>query len=420
MDLLRRPLLRQAGGIAYALTSVLLSVYALRLLSPYLSNDALWASFAETAVPLVQSFNDALALSASNVSFNLLDRSVARWHRTRPSQVLVSAIYARKVLFEDMSVPLAAISALRTYDVSRLSYLMTGYCYVDLARRWSLAHTDRRMQRCAERYTDNGAVYLEAILRNVEFDEWYASNAASFDASIGNGVATSPGGDAWLASLHNDTWRPLPDELRVWTDAGIKAFTLQYANRIRTGINEGIGVANALGLAHTLSLKTIPSADMGTFWTTSYLFAGLQTDWNALPFNTSLVRSTPNFFGFSYPNVLEDYNVGSPMSALHRVLHDDLGPFASVDLYWVPVPAALLASVHAVHVAVGSSPVDAALNAIPDTTLHPTPTKWLALDHETRFLGGSPFCTFGMPLPFVQESFGFDDACASQIPLAVL
>ncbi|OQR88249.1 hypothetical protein ACHHYP_07019 [Achlya hypogyna] len=417
-----RDTLYQGGGIVYAVVSVALSWYALQLLSPYLSNDCFWPSFSSTALVLIQSFNDRLTLTGTNHSFDLVDPSLAQWRSTQVVSNMIGPVYARKVLFKDLSSPSMAIVSLRTLDVARLPYLMTGYCWADLGRLWSLAHTTLRASRCSQHYTSNGAVYLEAILRNVAFLTWMQYVGAQFNTTIAEPIATLANGRSWLDGLYSHSWESLETELVLWEAVGIRQFLLQYANRVQTGITETIAVDNALGIVHALTLKALPTVARGTFWTTSYLFAGLQTDWNALTANQSLVRNASTFFGATNPLQLEVYNVGAPISVLNKALHDQLGELASIDLFWIPVPQSLIATVRGFHTAVAtalqqSSTLDKDLQAILSMPLHPTPRRWQCAN--CTFYGGNPMCTFGAPMSFVQEAFAFDDACGAETQLTV-
>ncbi|EQC38786.1 hypothetical protein SDRG_03745 [Saprolegnia diclina VS20] len=419
----RLDLVRERLGALYFLGSVALSLLALSAMQPYLENDYLWPSFATSLVStaLVQIFNAQLSLMAANATFDLLNPINVVLLPSR--DVRIGAAYARRIVHEELKAPADAIASLRSYDVADLTYLMSGYCWADLRQRYSLAHTAVRATRCATRYGANGAVYLEAILRNVNFAVWYDAFGSQFDLHIAQPIAKDfADGPAWVEALHAHAPLAILDEVDVWSSYQIWIFQLQYANRVQTGLLETIGIGNALGQTPRLALKTIPSVRRGSFWTTIYLFAGLQTDFASLQPNQSLVRNSSAFFGHSHPNQLEDYNNGVPLNLISTVLHAELGQLTSIDLMWLPVPSPLRAAVQDFHVAVqtalASNPAfPTLLAALPTLTMTLTPEPWKELSY--RFYGGNPMCSFGAPLPFVQESFGFDDVCAAQRPLTL-
>ncbi|KDO29551.1 hypothetical protein SPRG_05507 [Saprolegnia parasitica CBS 223.65] len=417
-------LVRKRLGPLYFLGSVALSLLALSVMQPYLENDYLWPSFASSLVPtaLVQAFNTQLSLMAANATFDLLDPSMTVLLPSR-DVLSVGPAYARRIVHEELTAPAHAIASLRSYDVAGLTYLMSGYCWADLRQRYSLAHTSLRETRCASHYAKNGAVYLEAVLRNVNFAVWYDAFGSQFDMYIARPIQSDfNDGRAWVVSLHAHAPLAIPDEVAVWASHQISIFQLQYANRVQTGLLETIGIGNALGQSPRLSLKAVPSVRRGSFWTTIYLFAGLQTDFASLQPNQSLVRNTSEFFGHSNPNQLEEYNNGVPLNLISSVLHAELGQLTSIDVMWLPVPPPLRIAVQSFHTAVQSAVASnpafpALLAAMSTVTVTLTPELWQGPNY--RFYGGSPLCSFGAPLAIAQESFGFDDVCAAQRPLAL-
>ncbi|KDO21687.1 hypothetical protein SPRG_13025, partial [Saprolegnia parasitica CBS 223.65] len=74
----------------------------------------------------------------------------------------VSPVYPRYLVYQELTSIPTALPNLRRMDPGYLNYMITPYCWVDFHRRWSIAHTSKRLARCLLSDIDNGAVYLEA------------------------------------------------------------------------------------------------------------------------------------------------------------------------------------------------------------------------------------------------------------------
>ncbi|EQC25499.1 hypothetical protein SDRG_16623 [Saprolegnia diclina VS20] len=401
-------------GLGYALATVSLSIYALQLLQTYLENDLIWPQFRALALQpvLVDAFNLHLTLLPSTAHFELLASALA----VPSSGAPVFATYPRLALYTD-SLPLTdVVIGLRQVGAGAVTHMMAQYCYVDLRRRWELAHTAQRQARCAEKHATNAAVHLEAVLRNIDMPAWLGLYAGFFLPLIGDAV--SP---AFVQALVNHTWAPVEDEARLWSAHGYEVFVLNWANLRQLGLVETIRVENELGAITTLHIKAIAPVDRYALWTSHAMFASFENDLGnfLLGPNMSLVRNAPNWYGYILPFAMEIYSLPYPLNTLNQALHDHLGSLGSVDLWMLRPPPSLLAYVaayqhHLQNAKQASSDVATALDAFETTVLHPTPRAWQSTD--LVFLGGNPMCAFGAPCSFVQESFGFDDTCATQRP----
>ncbi|KDO30840.1 hypothetical protein SPRG_04741 [Saprolegnia parasitica CBS 223.65] len=211
------------------------------------------------------------------------------------------------------------------------------------------------------------------------------------------------------------------DEVRVWSNAGLSYFVLQYANQYQIGLQEDIQIQNALGYVWPHRLKSVASIHRGTLWTCDYMFPSLQTNLNVPGGNQSLVQNASTFFGLANTNLMENSAVAYPLPPSFQAVHNQIGPMATIDVLWVPIPSELYTTVQVfrslllAHLA-SDIALAPALDAIGTVELHPTPLKWQ--DPALLFYGGNPTCGFGVGLTFVQESFGFDDSCGTQKALA--
>ncbi|EQC29837.1 hypothetical protein SDRG_12384 [Saprolegnia diclina VS20] len=415
--------LLDALGFLYLLCAVGLATGVLTIYGAYLENNLFWPSFLSSgmASAVTDLFNLELARTSSVASLDLTSIVLPQRY-PRTSALHISASYAREVLLTERTDDLAAaIVSIRELAPAEVTFTMTQYCWVDLDKRWALAHTFRRQARCEARYGTNAAVHLEAFLRNTDLPAWLVLYEQFFDAMIIDAISVTPAGASWLPLLVAEPWASVIDETKVWTDAGCSTFTLCWSNLRQVGLAETIGVVSAAGVTTTLHIKTIAPVNRYALWSTLSMYGAFENDMGNfyLGVNDSLVTNSPTFFGHTLPQAIEMYNVPYPLNGINQALHDHLGSLGSVDLWMLRPPPSLLAYVaafqhHLQNAKQASSDVATALDAFETTVLHPTPRAWQSTD--LVFLGGNPMCAFGAPYSFVQESFGFDDTCATQRP----
>ncbi|EQC25011.1 hypothetical protein SDRG_17103 [Saprolegnia diclina VS20] len=371
-----------------------------------LDNEFFWVRFLSNGMSsaLEHALNTQLSLLTNNASrtIDLLEPSAGY---AASDVVGVHPAYACFIMYQE------------------LARLEGGvYCWVDLDRRWALAYTQQRQERCRDRYVRNGAMYMETILRNMDFNAWSATTQGSFQQRIGDGVAESPDGPAFLTYLATHQMLQVEREVQFWSDAGLDSFVLQYTNLNQLGLEESIDVTNALGATSSLRIKSIAQKNRATVWFTLSMTLTLMYGFGALSHNESLVRNASTFFGHTTPNAIEVYNVGTPLNRFQQAVHDQLGPLCNTDLLWVPVPAEVLRTVQtfrsSVLAALAFSPAFAtAYDALTSMTLHPTPRQWR--DPSLTFFGGNPTCLSSAGYSFVHESYGFDDGCMAPMPLTL-
>ncbi|OQR90404.1 hypothetical protein ACHHYP_05550 [Achlya hypogyna] len=409
-------------GLGYVSISLALGIYSLAVEQPYLVNDFFWTHFVSANVPtaLANAFNTQLALTThSSVALDLLAPSSGVSFADVSG---VSVAYPRLLMYQELTTLDVAVVGLRNLEPVYVVSMVAQYCWVDFERRWAMAHTYQRQVRCRDRYATNAAVYMESVLRNVDFNAWVASTQGHFTEGIATGIAEASDGQAFLDYLATHTMADVPSEIRFWQSRGLETFVLQYANAFQIGLEEYIQIENALGWTNLLRIKTISSRHRGTQWTTDYMYAGLLNDFSALSGNQSLVQNASTFFGLTNDNAMEEYNVCTPLSAIYQAVHDQIGQLANIDLLWVPLPIGLADAIRRFRAAVlttmETDPHFAvAFAAVGIYALHPTPAPWQ--NASLLFYGGNPMCGANTGLPFVQESFGFDDACATQSALSV-
>ncbi|KDO34555.1 hypothetical protein SPRG_00618 [Saprolegnia parasitica CBS 223.65] len=308
-------------GIGYLVVSMGLSCYSLYLFAPYMANDFFWRDFDATTVStaLAAAFRTQLLGNASRHSFDLMAFEngvpLAQYDARGNTRV-----FTRMLLYDKLTTVQDGINGLRRLETRLVTNLMTAYCWVDLQQRWALAHSAARQERCVARYTANGAVYLEATLRNIQLRDWLDLNGARFNFAIADAVAASIDGQRWLSSLMAHEWVSVPDEVDLWASFHVTRYELQYANRVATGIQDTVDVTNAMGQVRSLVIGSSPTRAREAGWTTGNLVGTFEYDLQALGHNQSLVRNATTFFGSSDPLLLVEFNYGvpTPYEVLYR------------------------------------------------------------------------------------------------------
>ncbi|OQR90126.1 hypothetical protein ACHHYP_20236 [Achlya hypogyna] len=320
--------LLEGAGIVYLVASLFSSYYCLVLFAPYLDNNFFWPDFDSSSSAMTSVVNSHLADVPPPSSIVVPHAYVV----TSPLGT-ENPIYPRLVLHTDLTTVEAGIANLRRLDTSLVLYLMTSYCWADLDRRWSLAHTLTRQRRCIDSYTTNAAVHLEAVLRNTDLTAWRLQHEALFTMRIGAAVQVLPGGAAWLENIWSHSLATSATEATVWRQANLTYFDLAYSNRVTFGIQESVVVTNAFGYAKMFNVKSLATGPRGA-WTTSYLLSVLAYDFVGPAANESLVRGSSTFFGTANPDCIQSYVLGSPLNAVQTVIYKQLGPLTTIDERW--------------------------------------------------------------------------------------
>ncbi|OQR85425.1 hypothetical protein ACHHYP_11837 [Achlya hypogyna] len=410
------------AGAVYLVGSIAADVYYLSLLEPSVINDLFWAGFNTTGMQsfVADAFNQQLS-TTDDLSVLALDAPALLFpndYGSADNRILVNPAYPRAVLSLHLTTVPDAIKGLRAVTMDYAAWLPTQNCWVDFDRRWELAHTLKRQARCAVVDVDNGAVYLEALLRNVDWEDWSNAVGEVFETSISSIVAQSDDGERWVAATAEGAGS-IDDEVALWRSKNVTRFALQWHNLWQSGITETVYIENALGMQQSITIKNIPRAARDYTWTSLECYWGLFNDlWASSVLDVPLVRINGSEVDFE---VVRGYNA---TVATVQLVHAHVGPFLSIDMRYVPLPASLIAYVGSYRTLFGSLRRSSARFA---QLLQPwegkpraeyaLPPSWV--DDELAYYGGSPICLAGTPQAFAQPSFGFFDACGSQVPNAV-
>ncbi|CAK4612660.1 unnamed protein product, partial [Aphanomyces euteiches] len=191
-----------AMGFLYMLFTLSLSLYYLNLLAPSMTNDLWWGNFntSGTQSYLIDVFNSELNTAdneRTTLELTAKVHGLGRDYSHLTTPISTTYLYPRIVLdafSEDLAVAIRGL--LKSWGPHQAT---TQYCWVDFNRTWEVAHTDLRQKRCEKWYTDNAAVYYEAICRLIDWNKFYSSSfGIMFNKSISAAIVKSPGGLQWL------------------------------------------------------------------------------------------------------------------------------------------------------------------------------------------------------------------------------
>ncbi|KDO19785.1 hypothetical protein SPRG_14979 [Saprolegnia parasitica CBS 223.65] len=411
--------------------SLAAGVWYLALLAPHFANDLWWAHYTTSG-------SQAFLIDATNAllesdAVDILAVTIAKSYAAEVTYPTRHPTYASRLLLTSLTSLEFAIANLRNTSASYALWLPTQFCYVDFGKVWEMAQTDARQARCAAKYTANGAVYLETVLRNVEswssLLELYGGDGNIFTIGLQLALQESATGYAWLDATANVS-TSIADEANLWRSAGLDYFKLQWQNSVLSGVTETMDVVNALGVRQPISLKQ-ESQSAGP-WTSQifngYLYNNLYMLVSGC--NASLIRSSSYHFSkvpclYLQPPVFESllglFNANGHYVDQTGVIHDRLGAFLSVDMWVLPVPTTLHALVESAQIALAdmlaaNASLAAAYVALCGDALTPTPP---AFRGAYVYYGGNPLCLHGPAQTYVQASFATTDTCNTPLPLTI-
>ncbi|CAK4104350.1 unnamed protein product [Aphanomyces euteiches] len=161
-------------------------------------------------------------------------------------------VITRRLLLSPIPLDVA-VKTIRANTLYENIYTVVPYCWVDLKRRFEIAHTVQRQRRCESNKQENAAVYLETLLRNVETKDLTQS---SFGIQLNQTILTPllllNEGPEWVKALKSLTRLSLEDEVALWQQYGLMHYKIQYQNCFIYGLDNSITVVNALGVSQSM------------------------------------------------------------------------------------------------------------------------------------------------------------------------
>ncbi|KAF0696679.1 Aste57867_12584 [Aphanomyces stellatus] len=402
-------------ALLYLVGTLVSSVVYLLLLHPSVSNDYWWPGFNTSGIQtFLADVVNADLVFAPNGTLPLLSGCYSlKSYASSVTPIEWSASYGRQLLLQPIS-PVDAITSLRlnTFDMNMNSF--PAYCWLDLNRTIEMAHTIKRQRRCAQDERNNGAVYMDLLIRNaprhaLETSTW----ASSIKATILMPLLNLAHGPAWLKYSGERTMLSIPDEVIHWSKHGIQYWLYNMQNLYHDGIDDSILIENALGYTQSVSTKKQTLVLRGSrSWSTLLANIGIFNDLVSCQYlGCSLIRHANNSIdalGLSW-----DDDILAPGSTpTISLVRQFIGPFTAIDIKWVVKPPALLQFAQAWHEQL--YPILISQSTFPmDVVVDPIPLNWTF--DGTQFYGGNPLCPNGVPQHYVQPPFGYYDNCATQV-----
>ncbi|KDO25024.1 hypothetical protein SPRG_20849 [Saprolegnia parasitica CBS 223.65] len=411
-------------GILYVLLSVTGSFLYIYVSTDAMTNDFWWASFNTSGhgTFLATLFTQQLQTTGSMPHLDLTKRDWSdnsnRYNMSATS-FSVPMLYASMVQNEVNTLEVV-IDGLRRMNGCLLPWIATAYCFVDLNRTWELAVSAYRQSVCEKA---NGAVYLEPILRNgnpVDLETCWGESLAS---SVFDYLDTTQSGQLWRQSLRAPRLS-IADEAAYWRQHGLRFYETQWQNFKSLGVIETYSVANALGFAYPLTIKssngslhTTQQTSFKMQWPLASLLWAISANSSGLS-GSSLVRQSPRF-AFANQTIASilarNGSLSVPLDISFGIVERTLGPFGTIGMRRVAFPPVLVQwsrfltarfSADMVH---ASAEAIAAYEAFPgDVTLPVWPTAWA---YET-FVGGDIMCPTQSMLTSMCILYSMQGACS--------
>ncbi|KAF0693726.1 hypothetical protein As57867_015283, partial [Aphanomyces stellatus] len=322
-------------GLGYAACSIVGSVSYLNVSQVNLANDMYWADFNMTGTAAFAVWlNSEIPLNATTKTISLTDDAI-----NSPAPYNTSTATSH---FPEIQ------ARLRATDACSIPWISTQYCYVDFNQRWEIANTASRQIRCkSPSMTANGAVYLESLLRNVQFVDFDQCWGKAFEVAVARDLRSQSDGQLWLNEVMKDTKTSVADEVALWTRSKILYFETQWQNYKTIGVVNTIAVRNVYGILYPLTIQKEDPAMALSTQSMFQMYWGLANDFTAVAVNSSgiggmsLIRSSPNF---AFANTTAEMIIIGPASqfmaptSMFDLTRTTLGPYGSVDMYVIPCP----------------------------------------------------------------------------------
>ncbi|OQR96942.1 hypothetical protein ACHHYP_12872 [Achlya hypogyna] len=398
---------RALSGFLYVLFSIAGSYSYIYVSSVAMANDFWWADFNSSGhqTYLTNWFNSQLQFANRTVPRSLADRRFSdNAYAYNSSSSLASAplvAYASALQGEANRLP-SVIAALRRMNPCDVAWISTLYCFVDFDGTWELGASVRRQAACSSQRM-NGAVYLEAVLRNIEdWAGWDACYGDSLHPAVFAYLETSARGQAWLRETLRPREGSVADEVAYWRAAGIVDFETEWQNYKSLGVIEAYAIENAFGVAHFMSLKSCNGSLHTTVQSSFKMHWALANDlWSVsnatVTAGASLVRQSPRFLFANATTetvLLANATLLAPLNPGFASFRVAIGPFGTVSMRRVPAPLDLVAwyqhlSESLAALVTVDAATAAAFGALPGTrTMSPKPEVWLT----ANFVGGDITC----------------------------
>ncbi|KAH9113329.1 hypothetical protein AeMF1_001832 [Aphanomyces euteiches] len=214
-------------------------------------------------------------------------------------------------------------------DACVAPWISIQYCWLDFGKKWEMANTVKRQARCSNNYTTNAAVYLETLLRNVQWTQLQTCWGSSLDIALGSPLRRLANGTSW--------WKAV---------MSVKTTEVEELTS---------GIQNALGFIYPMTLKYSNGTLNLAAQTSMTMYWGFASDLWAVTspstsmYGASLIRHD-ELFAFSKATMESILVENGTLrkrdlkteSAVFDTFRRTIGPFGSVDLKRIPAPPSLM------------------------------------------------------------------------------
>ncbi|KAF0688422.1 Aste57867_19938 [Aphanomyces stellatus] len=421
-------------GLCYMCGAVVSSFVYLFASQSYFTNDFLWLGFSDTNTQafLVNWFNVQLQVANNSTSEFQIDQPAfgdyATTNNVTQYNVFSSGLYATRIQDEANSLT-NVVQGLRAMDSCKLPWIATAYCFADFSQTWQMAFSAERQQRCIQHEGDNGAVYLEAMLRNANWPALSVCWGSALETAIFSAIQKSVGGVTWTAAMKSANGLSIDAEVLVWQSKGIVRYTTMWQNYKFMGVTESFHISNYANEEYPLTLKKTNSSFHVSGATAYKMYSplanyltGFVTNHSSVLSGGCLIRAAPNFAfanASAQDGLLADGILTAPFDPAYLMMVDAIGPFGVVDIKRVAVPQDLRNLYLAMRMfllsklSVEGSRIQGDFWTV--YTLHflrPQPVAW---DPPALMWGGDIFCglNFGGNTTFPFEFFSSSGLCGN-------
>ncbi|KAH9121511.1 hypothetical protein LEN26_010626 [Aphanomyces euteiches] len=242
-------------------------------------------------------------------------------YNTPRRTILTFASQASRVKFSTLSLLEQSITGLRQMHGCSAPWIPTQYCWVDFKRNWVLANSLERQQRCEKQQLSNAAVYLEAILRNINHEQFMSCWHDSFTTAIATELSLSAAGKVWLQTTLRHP---------------ILSIQGEWQNYKLPGLIQTIQVENAFGVQYPLTLQSRNGTWRLSDQTSMKMYWSFASDLWACGLNAS---------GIGGSSLIRQTNQTLPrvMTWATQLFEQHIGPYGSIDVHYILPPKALVA-----------------------------------------------------------------------------
>ncbi|EQC38048.1 hypothetical protein SDRG_04478 [Saprolegnia diclina VS20] len=403
-----------------------------------LANDYYWANFNVTGAHAFFAtwLNEQLVLGLQSASPLLEEPSVLQeaLFAADTAYVLAPNNYGALLQHAELHTIEDAITGLRASDACMAPWIFSPYCFLDFDRAFEVAYSAARQARCYADMPTNGAVYLESLLRNIDYRDWTNCWGTAFETAYARDLRGSVAGQKWLDMVSANPV-PLSTEAAYWRQHGVESYDTQWQNYKRIGVMNSYSITNAYGVSNDLTLMALNGTYRVDRQTTYKMYWSLANDLSAILRNTSgiggrsLLRRSSQFAFLNttlQAVLMANGTLTSPLQNGLQVVSQLLGPFGTVDMIYISVPPLVLRFVadaierlrHALgHANTGAQA--AYFGISPVAISYPIPSVWL--EPNVPAYGSSPLCPeLSAPKRVstgLANIIGFDLACIDSSPM---